>query len=273
MRKPAALGFYPRNSKELEATVNKCIVSGKKISNPLGAIVPHAGYIYSGAVAGATLKAAETDKKNFFIFCPNHSGYGSAVASSSEDWETPLGVVEVNKKITDNINRFLGVKADDSAHRYEHSAEVQLPFLQVLYRDFTIVPMCFSFAEFGDLERLAKYIAAFSNDSFFIASSDFIHFGPMYGYEPAGGSVKEKLAWVKKHDAGMIEKICRLDASGFYETVTENEYTVCGYIPIILLMLIMKNIDAKGGRLIKYMTSYDTQPNSSFVSYAGIAFE
>ena len=273
MRKPAAVGFYPSSKIELENFVKKCIASYKKINNPLGAIVPHAGYTYSGAVAGATLKSAETEKRNFFIFCPNHTGYGSAVASSSEDWQTPLGTVKVNTKITDNINRFLGVKVDESAHKHEHSAEVQLPFLQVLYKDFTIVPICFSFVELKDLERLAKYIASFSNDSFFIASSDFIHFGPMYGYVPAGGSVKAQLEWVKKHDMNMIEKICNLDAFGFYETVTENEYTVCGYVPITLLMLIMKNIGAAKGRLMKYMSSYDTQPNSSFVSYAGIVFE
>lgn len=268
MRKPVAMGFYPHDSIQLEAMVKKYLAADEKIP-ALGAVVPHAGYVFSGPVAGATLKAADTAKKNFFILCPNHTGYGSAVAVGNEDWQTPLGIVKTDK---DNAER-LGAGIDNTSHKYEHSAEVQLPFLQVLYKDFTIVPVCLSQIDFEELDELAKRLAAFKKDSFYLASSDFIHFGPIYGYEPVRGTTDLQLNWVKKTDNELIEHVCRLDAEGFYNAVVGNGYTVCGFVPITLLMLVMKEIGAKGGKLIKYMTSYDTQPGSSFVSYAGIVFE
>jgi hypothetical protein len=269
MRKPVAIGFYPNNPKALETDVKKYLFSDEKIKNPLGAVVPHAGYVFSGAVAGSTFKAAENEKRNFIILCPNHTGYGSAIATSKEDWQTPLGVVKTNKAIADK----LGIEINEGSHKYEHSAEVQLPFLQVLYKNFTIVPICLSDAGIEELNDIADALAAFRSSSFYIASSDFIHFGTMYAYEPVSGSIEDQVEWVKKKDTGLIERICKLDAEGFYNEITENGYTVCGFVPITLLLLVMKKIGAKKGKLIKYMTSYDTQPNSSFVSYAGIVFD
>ncbi|MCX6819155.1 MAG: AmmeMemoRadiSam system protein B [Candidatus Aenigmarchaeota archaeon] len=184
-------------------------------------------------------------------------------------WQTPLGVVKTNKAIADT----LGIGINESSHKFEHSAEVQLPFLQVLYKNFTVVPICLSDIGMEELNNIAKKLAACRSSSFYIASSDFIHFGSMYAYEPIGGSTKDQVEWVRKKDAELIEKICKLDAEGFYNEIATNEYTVCGFVPITLLLLVMKRIGAKKGSLIKYMTSYDTQMNDSFVSYAGIVFE
>jgi len=131
------------------------------------------------------------------------------------------------------------------------------------------VPICLGHISFEELEEIVN---AFDNKSFYIASSDFIHFGPVYGYEPVNG-VKEGLEWVKKADNELIDLICKLKAEEFYNSVFENNYTVCGFVPIALLLLIMKKIGAKKGNLISYKTSYDVHPNSSFVSYAGIVFE
>ena len=266
MRQPVAIGFYPGNSLQLENEVRRYLVSEKQI-NALGAILPHAGYSFSGPVAGATLKAAKTEKKVFTIFSPNHIGYGYNIAMSRDDWKTPLGVVKTDKEMIDKLKD--SVQLDENAHLHEHSLEVQLPFLQVLYKDFTIVPICLSHLNFEDIEELSN---AFDSNSFYIASSDFIHFGPNYGFVPIEGTIKEQLDWVIKKDNEMIELICKLEAKKFYDYVFENGYTVCGFVPITLLMLVMKRLGAVKGELIKHTTSYDTHKDSSFVSYAGIVF-
>lgn len=259
MRQPIAAGFYPFGKRELEEAVKSYLVSDKSI-DALGIIVPHAGYAFSGSVAGATFAAAKTGKRNFVLMGPNHTGYGQAIASSNDDWKTPLGIVKTKE---------IQLPVDETAHKYEHSIEVQLPFLQMTYRDFTITPVCLQQLEFLDIEELSKN---FENDSFFVASSDFTHFGPNYDYEPVKGNIREKLDYVKKTDYRLIDLICGLKAEKFYSEVTENDYTVCGFVPITLLMLVMKRLGAKKGELIKYSTSYAVAPGSSFVSYAGIAF-
>lgn len=262
MRHPAAIGFYPGAKEELEKAVNNYLVSDKKI-DALGALVPHAGYQFSGAVSGSVFATAKTDKKKFVLFGPNHTGYGSAVAMSSEDWQTPLGIVKTDKD-------FDKIPVNESAHQAEHSLEVQLPFLQALYKDFSIVPIALQDVGFEQLERLAKL---FDKNRFYIASSDFTHFGPMYGYEPVAGTAKDQVEWVKSTEDGLIDLITGLKAREFYSAVIDNGYTVCGFSAIALLLLVMKNIGARRGLVIKRMTSYDVHPDTSFVSYVGIVFE
>ena len=261
MREAIAVGFYPENKNELEKMVRNFIVKSRK--KPIGAIVPHAGYIYSGSVAGAVF-SQKTDKKNFILLGPNHTGNGLPISVSDEDWSTPLGVVKINHEFVNKLKNFI----DKDAHVYEHSLEVQLPFLQIIYGSaFSIVPIAFQHIEYDLLKQFADKII--DKNSFYIASSDFTHFGPNYGYEPVS---EHAVDWVKKTDEKLIELICKLKAEEFYNTVIENNYTVCGYIPITLLMIIMKKIGAKGN-LINYKTSYDVFPNNSFVGYAGIVFE
>ncbi|MFH0832649.1 MAG: AmmeMemoRadiSam system protein B [Candidatus Aenigmatarchaeota archaeon] len=265
MRLPIADGFYPSNPDELRNATNVYLKSEKRV-NALGAIVPHAGYVFSGSVAGETFKSAKTDKKTFVLFGPNHTGYGPTIAISSDDWKTPLGVVKTDKELVKKLK----LEIAEIAHRYEHSLEVQLPFLQTLYKDFSIAAIAMQQLQFDKLEEIAK---SFPKDAFYVASSDFTHFGPNYGYEPIGGSVEKQLDWVKKTDSKLIDLICKLDAKRFYSSVTENDYTVCGFVPITLLILIAKRLGAKSVRLVSYKTSYEVMRNSSFVSYAGIVFE
>lgn len=261
MRHPVAMGFYPEERKELEKVVKSLLTSKNKL-NALGLISPHAGYIYSGAVAGKTFATAQTQKNNFVLFGPNHTGYGFPAALSKDMWLTPLGSIETNYEIVKHI----GLPIDEKAHMYEHSIEVQLPFLQVLYKQLKIVPLCLQNLQFDDLKEIAT---KFNADNFYIASSDFMHYGPNYDYTP---SDDDPLEWVKNVDENLIDIICKLDAKKFYNEVVENNYTVCGFVPITLLLLVMKNIGAKKGVLTDYKTSYDIQPSDSFVSYAGIVF-
>jgi len=270
MRMPAAMGFYPFNRDELKEQVSSFLKAEKKIENPMGVIVPHAGYIYSGSVAGKTLKSAETDKRIFMIFGPNHTGFGIPVAMSDEDWRTPMGTVKVEKGVIEKLEQ--AILIDNTAHQYEHSLEVQLPFLQVLYNNFSIVPICLQQLSFTEINELADRIfqAVDCKKIFFIASSDFMHFGPMYGYVPVQGNIEEKLKWVKEKDNEAIALICKLKAEEFYSYVTENRYTICGFVPITLLILLLKKIGAKKGELIDYKTSYEVSKSDSFVTYAGI---
>jgi AmmeMemoRadiSam system protein B len=264
MRRPVAIGFYPGDRNRLENMVKKFVASEKIVKNPLGCIVPHAGYEFSGDVAGAAF-ASKTDKRNFVIFGTNHSGYGKSVAGSVDDWETPLGIVKTNKEFSKKIG------IDERAHSHEHSIEVQLPFLQTLYKDFKIVPICVQQIDIDDIKEIAKIVT--DKNSFYIASGDFMHFGPNYGYVPVEGSVKKQLDWVKDADNKLIEMICKLDAEKFYEIIIENNYTICGAVSFTFLLYVMKNLGAKRGNLIRYKTSYDVYPSSSFVSYAGVVFE
>lgn len=259
MREFVARGFYPWSPSVLSKEVEKCLFPARKI-NSIGAIVPHAGYSYSGSVAGLVYNSISTDKKIFLVIGPNHTGLGSRIAYSNDDWSTPLGVVK---------NSFKG-KGEEQAHRYEHSIEVQLPFLQKRFESFSIIPLVVKRLSFKEIEELVKDM---TEDCFYIASSDFIHFGPAYDYMPVSGTAASQLEWTRKIDHELIKKICNLDADGFYNSVAENGYTVCGYVPITILLLIMKKAGAKRGILIKYKSSFDVQPSDSFVNYAGIVFE
>ncbi len=259
MRYPAAIGFYPGNKEELISMIKKFIIKTDKI-DAKAAIVPHAGYIYSGSVAGKVYSKIKTEKKTFLIAGPNHTGIGKKVALSQEDWLTPLGVVKTK--------RFNKLEIDENAHIYEHSIEVQIPFLQYLFKDFEILPICLSYLSFKEIEELAEKLA--NEEFFYIASSDFIHYGPMYDYEPFSGTQKEILEEVKKIDRKAIKFIENLEAKKFYNFVLEKDLTICGFVPITLILLIAKKIGAEKGILVKYSTSYEITKNSSFVTYAGI---
>lgn len=264
MRHPIAYGFYSPEPTTLRREVERLLNQKVERIEALGAVVPHAGYTFSGEVAGAVYASIETDKKKFLIACPNHTGYGTRVALSQQDWQTPLGIIKTDKSLADKVT------VNEDAHVFEHAIEVQLPFLQVKFKDFRIIPLCLAHLSFEELEELSEKLLA--NDIFYIASSDFIHFGPNYGYMPVMGSGEENLAWARKQDMKAIDLICKLKAREFYEFVTSNELTICGFIPITLVILVMKKLRAREGKLIKYATSYEKHPDASFVTYAGIVF-
>jgi len=262
MREPFAIGFYPMNKKDLENILKKLVNKKARKVKAVAAIVPHAGYLYSGKVAGKVYSSISTSNKKFLIACPNHTGLGEKIALSMQDWLTPLGMVKVNKEFANKL------PVDENAHRYEHSLEVQLPFLQFIFKNFEIVPLCLSHLEFEEIEELAEILA--KKDFFYIASSDFTHFGPNYGYMPFNFKPEKNVERVKKLDMKAIKLIEKLNAKKFYELVLKENLTICGYIPITLILLIAKKLGAKKGKLIAYSTSFEVSRDLSFVSYAGI---
>ncbi|NYT00975.1 MAG: MEMO1 family protein [Methanocellales archaeon] len=258
MRRPVVAGqFYRKDQEGLSYQLKDYFdVSVPKEESVKGAVVPHAGYVYSGQVAAhvyAALPSAET----YVLLGPNHHAIGSTIALSREMWSTPLGNVGVDEEIVDDLSESMDV--DETAHQYEHSIEVQLPFLQYRFKDFKIVPVCMGLQD----EETAKEVgiilanALKDRDIIVLASSDFTH------YE------SDKVA--RENDNLVIEAILELDTSKFYSRIHERYISVCGHGPIAVVMETTKALGAEKGKLLKYATSGDvTGDRSSVVGYAGI---
>ena len=265
MRRAAVAGaFYEGERASLETQLRDCFsgVKREEKGNVLGAVVPHAGYMYSGGVAAnvyARLPIGDVD--TFVILGPNHQGIGSLVAVSADTWATPLGEVEADRAFVDALPKRI-IDMDETAHRYEHSIEVQLPFLQFLRdKPFRLVPICMGLSdeetarEVG--EDLADTIAQFDKKIVVIASSDFTH------YEP------DRIA--REKDEYVIEAITELDVAKFYNRIYERNSSACGVGPIAAMMHAAKKLGATQGELVKYATSGDiTGDMSSVVGYGGI---
>lgn len=247
--------------REVEACFNSPIGPGhlpKLESGPrniVGVVVPHAGLVYSGPVAAHVYAALAKDgfPETFVILGPNHNGIGAGVATTDEDFETPFGIVSIDREITSKLKGV--VDNDPVSHRFEHSIEVQLPFLQYIKRDIKIVPISMGFQDFETAVDTAKAVkkAIAGKDVCIIASSDFSHYIP-----------PEK---ARQLDAMVIEKILALDPKGMYSTVTSNDISMCGYGPVMTMLLICEGKQAK---LLKYANSGDVHPMDTVVGYAGI---
>ncbi len=261
-RKPAVAGsFYPLQKERLSAMIDGFTqdVPRQKV---LGVLSPHAGYVYSGPVAGALFSCVEIPK-SVLILAPNHQGVGAPFALyPSGSWEMPLGEVMIDEELNKALlsaSSFL--EEDIRAHSYEHSAEVQVPFLQNRRQDVSISAVVMLDGEFSTLERLGKEIAssirAFGKDVLIIASSDMTH------YEPQRvASRKDRMA---------IDEIQRLDARGLYDVISKNRISMCGVHPAVVMITAAKQLGAKEARLIKYQTSGDvTGDYDQVVGYAGM---
>lgn len=264
MRTPAVSGqFYPRNKNDLEKEISRYFEGVPSAEKPvIGAIAPHAGYIYSGNTAAfvySTLPKADT----FVLLGPNHTGYGSPVSVSSEKWSTPSGEAGPDMEFIKALPRRI-IDTDETAHKYEHSIEVQLPFLQHRFKDFNVVPICMGMQDEETAldvgTEIAEAIRKLKKKVIIIASSDFSHYKP------------DKVA--REDDAYFISSILEMDISGFYRKLYERNASVCGYGPIAAMLTASKALGAKKGTLLKYSTSGDTTGDlAAVVGYAGIIVE
>ena len=264
-RQAAVAGyFYPGEKSRLEKELKELLPAAKQKAPAIAVVAPHAGYMYSGAVAGevyASLDLPET----FIILCPNHTGSGSDFDLWSEgNWFTPLGPARVDDELCTQLRQnFPGAVVDGRAHRKEHSLEVQLPFLQYLKGDISFVPLCIRGWIYEDLEELGHAISKIVDSSdrriLIIASSDMTH------YESAE-SARQKDHWA-------IQQMEQINPRGLYDTVHRHKISMCGYLPATVAMIAAKDLGATSGRLVKYANSGDvTGDHLSVVGYAGLIF-
>jgi AmmeMemoRadiSam system protein B len=288
IRNAAVAGqFYPGNEKSLKQQIEECfldkrgigmIPSLKKVRHNLkGLVVPHAGFVYSGAIAShAYGRLAEQGfADSFIILGPNHTGIGSGVSVMTEGgWKTPFGTIPIDSSLAQTISTGI-IDRDASAHTYEHSIEVQLPFLQYIARGrkFEFVPVCMMMQDYETVQEvgaiLANAIQKSKKNIVIIASSDFSHAGFNYQSMPPKGMRVDN--YVEKQDTLAIEKILSLDPKGLIQTVEEHSITMCGYGPVAAMLFAAKKLGATKAELLKYGTSYEVHPGSSCVGYGAIA--
>jgi AmmeMemoRadiSam system protein B len=263
IREPAVAGqFYPRRASQLQAQVTSLLDRSRPPSEALAAVVPHAGYVYSGLVAGAVfgrLNIPET----VALLGPNHTGLGAPVSVwASGSWQTPLGEVEVDEALASALlERFPPATSNEAAHRLEHSLEVELPFLQVLRPEVRILPIVLAVDALATLlrlgETLAELAAAHSRSVLMVASTDMTHFQPQEVAER-----QDKLA---------LERVLALDPEGLWQVVLENDISMCGYMPTAAALAYARARGATSAELIRYETSGDrTGDRASVVGYAGV---
>jgi len=278
VRRPSQAGaFYEGTAESLKRQIENCFLhelgpgkipevvkAGPR--HVIGLVCPHAGYMFSGPVAAHAYHKLALDGKPdvVVIFSPNHTGYGSALAVMNEGfWRTPLGDVEVDGETADRIvHESRIVDVDDSAHRFEHSIEVQLPFLQYLYgSEFKLVPICFLMQDLPSAREVGQAVAKVlaGKNAVIIASSDMTHYEP---HERA--AKKDKLA---------LDTVEAMDESKFYSIIETQRISACGYGPIIALISAAKILGAKEAKLLCYKTSGDVIGDySSVVGYAAVCF-
>lgn len=265
LRNQAVAGqFYPGSRNALLREVESLIDSNAVKVRAIGAVSPHAGYVYSGAVAGRVLSMIEP-KKTCIIIGPNHTGMGSRFGlDTNSSWNTPLGDVEIDKAFAQALKRNTPLVQDDIlSHMHEHSIEVQLPFLQVLDNDFRFVPITVSYASLEEYREIGAAVAltakglAMERDIVIIASSDMTH------YETQESAAKK--------DRAAIDALLALDEKGLLDAVAKLDISMCGCAPAAIMLVASKALGAKEGRLVRYLTSGDTSGDySSVVGYAGV---
>jgi AmmeMemoRadiSam system protein B/AmmeMemoRadiSam system protein A len=263
IREPVVSGqFYPGDASQLKSMIDSFVDRDAEKEDVIGLVAPHAGYIYSGAVVGATLSRVKF-KDTFIIIGPNHTGRGKPFSiMTSGRWRTPLGEVEIDEDLAKRLASLSSNLEDDqSAHEFEHSIEVQIPFLQYFKPDIKIVPIIFSLGNRETYKaigrELARAIKDSHQDAIIFASSDMNH------YEPQGVAQK------KDHQA--IEAMLELNEDELYRRVQEHGISMCGFAPAMAMLVAAKELGGGKAELVKYQTSGDVSGDyNAVVGYSGI---
>ncbi len=285
MRYPAVAGaFYEGTKASLLRQIERCYLSPlgpgtlPKPETPgerklVGLVCPHAGYQYSGPVAAHSYAALARDglRASYVVLGPNHYGTGAPLATTHQEWETPLGPVPIDPALLKGLSK-PPIEDDVAAHRHEHSIEVQLPFLQHLAANVRFVPVCMAFQEYELAAEVGELVAAAvkDRDALVIASSDFSHVGMNYNQMPPRGKTAPE--WAKEQDTKALEKILALDPKGLQDRVARDDISMCGYGPVTAMLVAAKRLGAKEARLLKYGSSSDVSRDDEMaVGYGAVA--
>ncbi len=265
-REPAVAGrFYPSDPRALAREVEGFLAAGPGGAAPgtapraaLGILAPHAGYVFSGAVAGATWGSGEVPDR-VILLCPNHTGAGERVAIwPAGDWVTPLGRVAVDDGTTREIVEAGLATPDRAAHRFEHALEVQLPFLQARRPGASIAALCLGHLPFARCRELGEGLAriAARHRALVVASSDMSHYVP-------APVAREK-------DRMALDRLLALDARGLHDVVSQEGISMCGFVPATVMIVASVARGARRAEIVRYATSGDvTGDDASVVGYAG----
>ena len=272
VRHAAVAGYFYKGSPEgLRKQVSEFVTPAAMRKKAIGIVVPHAGLIYSGSVAGAVYSRIELPD-TIVLIGPNHTGLGAPVSLMAEGaWETPLGVISIDEMLAAAIiSQSPRIREDELAHLREHSLEVQLPFIQYLKSNFKIVPIQMLDTRLETCQELGRAVASViidrrgggngregANSVLIVASSDMTHY--------------EKASAAKEKDFKAIQQILSLDPGGLYHTVKEFGITMCGYGPAVAMLTAAQLLGATKAELVKYSNSGETSGDyDQVVGYAGI---
>jgi AmmeMemoRadiSam system protein B len=267
IRLPAVAGrFYPDDPERLRAAVNSYLGGGDgKKTRARACLVPHAGYVYSGGVAGEVYRRLEIPGRVILVG-PRHFPRGAPLAILSDGaWQTPLGTAPIDRLLAEKIVRAFPLLREDAvAHSAEHSLEVQIPFLQRLAPSFTFVPIVIGPAQWEPLEALghalASVIAEEPEPVLLIASSDMNHY--------------ESDAVTRVKDRKAIEQILALDPRKLFDTVRDEKISMCGYAAAVAVSIAVRDLGATGAELVRYATSGEINGDlQEVVGYAGIVIQ
>lgn len=256
--------FYPADPATLSAQLERMLPQAASPRAVSGIVVPHAGYIYSGQIAGAVLAQIHIPAKVILIG-PNHTGSGTAFSvSNATAWQTPLGNIPVAQQLREQLLESIDyLEADNRAHSHEHSLEVVLPFLRHLRPDVEILPLTLACAGLDDALKLGNDLAAIADendDILLLASSDMNHFS-----SAVEGEKLDRLA---------IEAMLAYAPQELYRIVRQNGISMCGLLPAIVVMQAAQKLGAQSCRLVEYGHSGQVNgDNSRVVGYAGLILE
>ena len=262
-RQPAVAGrFYPAEREALVREVEAHIDRDAKKSRALGIVAPHAGFMYSGDVAGAVYSRIEIPD-TVILIGPNHTGQGEEVAVMTEGtWSMPMGDISIDREMAHAICEETSIaKQDSTAHQHEHSLETQLPFLQYFKKEFQIVPICLRRMKVASCkvlsEGIVRAVTRLDKPVLLVASSDMTHYE---SHDQAGTKDRMAIACMQSRDP-----------VGLFETVRSEKITMCGVNPVTVMLYCSESLGAKEAELVKYMTSGEVSGDmEQVVGYAGM---
>ena len=267
LRLPAVSGhFYPADSVELRNAV-RSYTQHADASPPKqvkACLVPHAGYMYSGHVAGAAFARISFPQRVLILGVRHFPRGEPAAILSSGAWRTPLGDAPIDESLAAELLRACPLLREDGvAHATEHSLEVQLPFLQVLATNFSFAPIALGTLRYEDLvaigEDIGHVLAASANPVLLLASSDLNHY--------------EDDATTRKKDRKAVDRLLELDPRGLYDVCHSENISMCGLGPAVAMLTALKSLGSTHPELVRYATSADVSGDTSaVVGYAGLLF-
>lgn len=262
-RQPAVAGqFYSANSTQLRSDLTALIPEPHGMRKVTGIIAPHAGYVYSGAIAGAVYASIDIPDR-ILILGPNHHGAGAGVALFPDgEWITPLGPIRISTRLNSLLTQNVPfIRPDTVAHEFEHSLEVQIPFIQHLRPDALISAICLGHGDYASVRQIGEGIAAaiqaYGREVLIVASSDMTH------YESAESA--------RRKDGLALDKVLNLNPEGLLQVCRNEQITMCGAVPAAVMLAAVRELGAKHAELISYGTSGDiTGDNCQVVGYAAV---